>query len=168
MVVIKSSPSHDCCVFPPINHEGLHNPSQYNHQNQVTPEPSSSFSPSDDTADCPSSFLPPCSRFRLHHNFSWWFGIGFEVLRSKVIGIVSSVQNSAASRGLVWPFASLSGVMTVVFLSLLYFRLRRQQRRLEGSLDHLMLLIKEKDEKIIHLLHQIAQMNKVLLARAPK
>lgn len=60
----------------------------------------------------------------------------------------------------------------VPFLAVWWFwALWRRRRRCGGggqeseSVDQLKLLIKEKDEKIIQLLEQIAQMNKLLLAR---
>ncbi|KAK9278793.1 hypothetical protein L1049_028371 [Liquidambar formosana] len=169
MVVIRDSLSDDCSVFPPINHEGLHISSRHNHQNPECPSPSPSLpslpspspSPSDETGEDPQSSSPSNYRIRLPVDVSRWFAIGLEVLRSKFLGIVPSFRYNAAIGGSVWSFAPVAGLVTSLLLSLLYMRVRRRRHRrcLEQSRDHLLLLIKERDEvRLIVLLQMFVKM----------
>ncbi|KAM1982153.1 hypothetical protein ACFX15_038553 [Malus domestica] len=179
MVAIGDSPSPntDSSVFPPINHENLHRPSQpdQKHPDPLSPSLSSpllssssssslsSFSPSDSDEPGLVSPLPSVAQVRKPGEFSTWVGIGFGLLRSKLSAMASS---SVFDK--VWSFASGAGMAGVVFvLWSLFLRARRRRYR-----NRLMLIGNEKDEKINKLLHQIAQMNEVLVARhrvlAPK
>lgn len=95
-----------------------------------------------------------------------WVGIGFELLWSRVTSIASSLRNLAGVRGVNWSFCSAARV--AVLLWWLYAVVRRRKRRdsrvKKESRDQLLRIVKEKDEKINQLLHQIAQMNQLLLA----
>ncbi|KAJ0094572.1 hypothetical protein Patl1_16782 [Pistacia atlantica] len=62
-------------------------------------------------------------------------------------------------------FLSVTGVITAVLLSLLYARMRRWRSRVQEENNRLILLVKEKDQKIGQLLIQVAQMNELLSAR---
>ncbi|KAF5796842.1 hypothetical protein HanRHA438_Chr08g0368721 [Helianthus annuus] len=54
---------------------------------------------------------------------------------------------------------------STVLILLFYWRLRLRRRRVRNeTIDGLLGVIKEKDERITHLLHQIARMNELLLA----
>lgn len=64
-------------------------------------------------------------------------GIGVEVVRSKLLGIASSVGWAK-----VWSFSSGASIVAVVFM-LWSFYLRARQRRYR---NHFKLIIKEKDE----------------------
>ncbi|KAL7161286.1 hypothetical protein ACSBR2_041852 [Camellia fascicularis] len=164
--------NHDhSVVFPPINHEGLHitsSPSDDLHQDL---KPSNS--PPDDNELLPLS--PPQTAGVGGEAVARWVGFGFELLRSKVSGIASSVRNFVGFGGTNWSyslganrsFSSATGVAAALLVWCLLAVVRRRRRRVlvrKESRDHLILLIKEKDEKINHLLQQIAQMNQVLLS----
>ncbi|KAJ9677471.1 hypothetical protein PVL29_022454 [Vitis rotundifolia] len=147
----------DCSIFPPSNHEGL--PIQS--QNQQDPPSSSTL----------SSSLPSHLNVRgttLGFGLTRWFAFGLRHLRSKLLAIASSFRHYANTRPTLWPFGPASGVITALVLAFFFITLRQRRRRRphswEGTLDHLMLHIKERDEKIIQLLYQIIQMNEVLLA----
>ncbi|XP_009338851.2 uncharacterized protein LOC103931152 [Pyrus x bretschneideri] len=168
MVAIRDTPSPntDSSVFPPINHENLHHPSQPDRKHpdplsspslSSSSSPSlSSFSPSDSDESGPLSPLPFDTLVRKPGEFTTWVGIGFGLLRSKV-----SAMASSSGFDKVWSFASGAGMAAVVFVLWSLF-LRAWQRRYRNDLK---LIRKEKDEKINKLLHQIAQMNEVLVAR---
>ncbi|KAI5330127.1 hypothetical protein L3X38_029524 [Prunus dulcis] len=173
MVAIRDTPLssyNDCSVFPPINHENLHLPSQPNkqHSDPLSPSPSSpslssssssslsSFSPSDSDESGPVSPLSSGTQVRKPGQGTTWIGIRVEVVRSKLFAMASSFGFDK-----VWCFASGAGMAAGVFI-LLSLYLRARQRRYR---NHLKLIVKEKDEKINKLLHQIAQMNEVLVAR---
>ncbi|XP_057952467.1 uncharacterized protein LOC131146726 [Malania oleifera] len=181
MVVIGDSLSRDCSVFPPINHEGLFAsseccPDQNSPPSSLPPPPPkptvspsspvASFSMLDANGVDPRSSLCDSRRVRLNAEVSGWLNFGLELLRSKILGVASSLRYFAAFRGAIWLFASTAGTVTAAFLWFLYLMARRRHRRVarEECVDHLIALIKEKDEKIIQLLHQIAQMNQVLVA----
>lgn len=93
-----------------------------------------------------------------------WLDFGLEILRAKIMSVYSWFCNNGDGRGVLWSFGPVAGVAVLV----LWWRLCRQMkrgRRTRESVEHLKLIIKEKDEKIGKLLHQIAQMNEVLVAR---
>ncbi|XP_076903640.1 uncharacterized protein LOC143558747 [Bidens hawaiensis] len=128
-------------VFPPTNHEGLNLHHQFDvpdtHVDPVKVKPS----PPVVTLKPPAIGLP----------VKWWF------LRFKLTGILSSIWNR-----MNFP---MIGSTVVVFLW--YLRLRRRRQRLRSrveAVDELLAVIKEKDERIHQLLHQIARMNELLLA----
>ncbi|KAE8124383.1 hypothetical protein FH972_019277 [Carpinus fangiana] len=185
MVLIRDSPAHgDCSVFPPVNHENLHIPSHSQpceeQQNPLSPSSSSSTSPSlsssssftlssslspSDSFDSDSLPAPPSdSRVKKAGEVTSWIGIGLEVFRCKVVAVVSSFRNYVAyNRGAFRSFGPVAAVVALVVWTL-FMRYRRRRRRAE-TVGRLVQIIKEKDEKITQLLHQIAQMNEVLLAR---
>ncbi|KAJ7956426.1 putative Transmembrane protein [Quillaja saponaria] len=182
MVVIKDyRDQNPTSIFPPINHENLHISSNLDQDEKFPVSPSSSslsssysssaslsssFSPSDtDTWSLP---LPPPSNSRVKKfgDVTGWMGFSLEILRSKAYSIVSSYRCCAASanRGLFWSVAPSAAAMVVFWW--LYIRVwRRRRKRQTESVNHLMTIIKEKDKKIVQLLHQIAKMNEVLVAR---
>ncbi|KNA18730.1 hypothetical protein SOVF_068080 isoform B [Spinacia oleracea] len=146
-------------IFPPINHEGLpipplpppHAPLSLSNCNSDTDSPSSSPSPP-----------PPKPQ---NSQLIKWFDFALHLWNFKL----RSSLNQLRSRGL---FSSILPVATTAsVLAVLWFWVRRRRRqplRRHGgteSIEHLKLVIKEKDEKIIQLLEQIALMNKVLLTR---
>ncbi|XP_023911419.1 uncharacterized protein LOC112023035 [Quercus suber] len=183
MVVIRDSPTHDdCSIFPPINHENLPI-SEQNEQHPLSPSSSSSSSsspsssspppnpfssssslsssPSDSTASDPQPAPPPSdSRVKRAGEVTRWIGVGLEVIRCKVFAFVSSFRNYDATKGAFWSFSPVAAAAVVFWM----FVLARQRRRRVQSKGRLMQAIKEKDEKITQLLHQIARMNEVLVA----
>ncbi|KAI3673391.1 hypothetical protein L6452_39509 [Arctium lappa] len=82
-------------------------------------------------------------------------------------GIVSCIWKFSVIRGGLLRLFNLPLVGSMVLLLLFYlrFRLFRRRRRLRReAIDELLGVIKEKDEKMQQLLHQIARMNELLLA----
>ncbi|XP_062116649.1 uncharacterized protein LOC133830646 [Humulus lupulus] len=172
MVVIRDSlPKNEFSVFPPTNHENLHFTEEQ--EDPFSPPPqsstlsfssslSSSFSPSDSDASDPESPLASDSRIKISGDSTCWMGIGFGVLLSKLRRFASSAfGGNGAMRWCAWSFASGAGIAAVVVM-LWSFIIRARLRRRQ---ENLMLIIKKKDEKINKLLHQIAQLNEVLIAR---
>ncbi|KAL6995161.1 hypothetical protein U1Q18_005296 [Sarracenia purpurea var. burkii] len=157
-------------VFPPINHEGLHisstlSPVLPNHDDEREESRNLPYLPSEDHRLGPTPRPPGalCEVGRLVR-------FGFELLRCKVAGIASSIRDFAAFGGMTnCSFSSATGVAVAVALLVwwLYVAVQRRRRRYlkvrKESRDHLILIIKEKDEKIKQLLHQIAEMNQILL-----
>ncbi|XP_021761582.1 formin-like protein 2 isoform X2 [Chenopodium quinoa] len=146
-------------VFPPINHEDLPIPPP------PPPPPHAPLTLSNFTSDSdsPSPSSPPPPKPRNSLLINKWVDFVLHLWNSKLRSCLAIV----CSRGffsLVFPAAS-----TVWVLVFLWFWVRRRRQRLrrdggKESVEHLKVLIKEKDE-IIQLLEQIALMNKVLLAR---
>ncbi|KAK2636144.1 hypothetical protein Ddye_030936 [Dipteronia dyeriana] len=90
----------------------------------------------------------------------------FKILRSGIVRIAAKVRYCAAVYvGGFWSFAAMTGLVATVLLSLLYTELRRGVRQVENNNNRLILLIKEKDQKINQLLVQVSQMNELLLRR---
>ncbi|KAI7745210.1 hypothetical protein M8C21_016631 [Ambrosia artemisiifolia] len=143
---------HTPVVFPPTNHEGL------NLQTYV-PETTHVETVKPLTTDSTSSEMKPVV-IGGPISVKWW------VLRVKWFGILSWVWNWVFNRkGLVW-FMNLPIIGSTVVMGLFYLRfcLRRRRRSRGEAVDELLGVIKEKDERINQLLHQIARMNELLLA----
>ncbi|XP_030939293.1 uncharacterized protein LOC115964107 [Quercus lobata] len=185
MVVIRDSPTHDdCSIFPPINHENLpiseQHPLSPSSSSSSSSSPSSSSplpnpfssssslssSPSDSTASDPQPAPPPSSNSQVKRagEMTRWIGVGLEVIRCKVFALVSSFRNYDAIKGAFWPFSPVAAAAAAAVFWMLFMQARQRRRRMESK-GRLMQAIKEKDEKITQLLHQIAQMNEVLVAR---
>lgn len=173
MVVIRDSlPKTEFTVFPPNNHENLHpslhntvpvSPSLSSSSSLASSSSSSSFSPSDIDQSDPDSPVASDSRGRRTVEARWWVRIGLEVLRCRILRLVSSFGEN----GVVWWKASFFGsgawiaaAAVAVMIWSLYVR-ARQRRKIEN----LMVVVREKDQKINQLLHQIAQLNEVLITR---
>ncbi|KAK4252480.1 hypothetical protein QN277_014474 [Acacia crassicarpa] len=188
MVVIRDTRQHnDCSVFPPANHENLHI-SLLSHQcDDISTSPSppssissssycssdSSFSPSDTDTWGVSSSLPSDSRVEKIDGFTGWMRIGLKTLRGKLFAVVSSYRDYASNKSAIW---SIGPAVSTVILSwwicirvCCWLKERRRRRQRE---NHLMTIIKGKDERIAQLLERIVQMNEILVARhkalAPK
>ncbi|KAF4392635.1 uncharacterized protein LOC115711350 [Cannabis sativa] len=172
MVVIRDSlPKNEFSVFPPTNHENLRftevqedsfSPTPPSSTLSFSSSSSSSFSPSDSDASDPESPLASDSRVKISGDSTSWMGLGFDVLLSKLRRFASSAfGGNGAMKWCLWSFVSGAGIAAVVVMWWSFFiraRLRRRQ-------ENLMLIIKKKDEKIIKLLHQIAQLNELLITR---
>ncbi|XP_061346674.1 uncharacterized protein LOC133292288 [Gastrolobium bilobum] len=166
MVVIHDK--KDYSIFPPINHENLQILS-----NQFVPQspPSSSSSSSSSSSECScstfdsdlrglsSSSSPFDSRVRKGRDFIGLMSVSLEILGSKLFAMVSSFRNRAcADRGAFW---SIGVPAAAIVMSCWIIMLTRKKRRNETRLIN---IIKEKDGRIAQLLHQIAQMNEILIA----
>ncbi|KAJ8753308.1 hypothetical protein K2173_019707 [Erythroxylum novogranatense] len=166
LVVLRHDSSNardDLSVFPPINHENL-TPSTFDlHPDKKSLSESSTsaavqFSSQD--ADYSSSSTPSVPAIP-----RWW-GVAFEVLRSKVVHIGSYVRCNGGGgecrNGVSFKlFGNVAFAAAMVVGWWLSVRVWRRRDRVE----HLLRIIVEKDEKILKLLNQIVQMNEVLLSR---
>ncbi|KAL4559304.1 hypothetical protein LXL04_031442 [Taraxacum kok-saghyz] len=145
-------------VFPPVNHEGIH--LHLHHHQDVREIDTERSIP-------PSPISSPRARARpagmAESVAAGWWDAGLEVLRFKFASVISFLRCVSASRGgSLRSHFPLAGSM--VLLLLLYLRHRRRRRLKRESIIALISVIKEKDEKIHQLLHQIARMNELLLA----
>ncbi|KAL2322045.1 hypothetical protein Fmac_026424 [Flemingia macrophylla] len=132
-------------VFPPINHENLKILSLDSDQNSTPPSP-----PSDELVPHSSPSSPP--PFNSH--LRGWFGVALRILRSKI--------SSFVERGAIWSI----GVPAAVFLmSCWIISSVWRKRTLTTNEARLINIIKDKDGKISQLLHQIAEMNAILVDR---
>ncbi|CAA3010367.1 uncharacterized protein LOC111401600 [Olea europaea var. sylvestris] len=168
-------------IFPPINHENLQISKeilQVHGELSITSPPcndensesdsdsnsnsSATFSPSDSSAVSASpSILRPKARSAA--DIALWFDSMVEILRSKVNNTARLIWSNLASTlksSLTFRYAT----MVAMLLLFLYFRRRRIFRAQEGSVNQLIRVVKEKDEKINKLLDQITEMNRALLS----
>ncbi|CAI8599235.1 unnamed protein product [Vicia faba] len=84
--------------------------------------------------------------------------IGFQILRSKFFSAVSSIRNpGGAIRSYGLPAAM------VVIIVLMLMKRKESRRNLTPNQSRLLQIILEKDGKIAQLLHQITQMNEILI-----
>ncbi|GMJ05774.1 hypothetical protein HRI_004246600 [Hibiscus trionum] len=140
MVMIRDSlPRSDLAIFPPINHENLH------HQNPLSESP----------------LLPPSAAASViqssvvDRGIGDWLGIWLQISRAKIVSLAGYLgyENGTIGRA----FRSFRGVVNVAAVLILWWFCKRI-RRGEGSVERLKRTIKEKDEKIVGLLNQIAEM----------
>ncbi|KAK9080423.1 hypothetical protein SSX86_000181 [Deinandra increscens subsp. villosa] len=132
-------------VFPPTDHEGLNLQHQFDEVLEKCEERAKPQVPVA-TELKPAAIGAPVE-----------VKLGF--FRFRLPGILSCIWNcSLRSFNL-----TTIGSIVLLFLFCLRFRLRRRRLRAE-AVDELLGVIKEKDERIGHLLHQIARMNELLLA----
>ncbi|XVF11881.1 hypothetical protein REPUB_Repub08aG0065700 [Reevesia pubescens] len=157
MVMIRDSlPNSDFSVFPPINHENLHHQIQQQQQQHNPPCKSPLLPPSDASDVIPSSAV---------RGIGEWLTIGLQILRAKIVSLACYFGYEKGMIGRAFrSVRGVIGVAAVVLLCWLCKRVRRRKCRKE-SVEHLRMIIKEKDEKIAGLLNQIAQMNQVLVTR---
>ncbi|KAH1074572.1 hypothetical protein J1N35_026900 [Gossypium stocksii] len=149
MVMIRDSlPQSDLSIFPPINHENLRYQIQQQQQNPVS-EP---------------SLLPPSGAGDViqssgDHGFGVWLGTLLQIVRAKIVTLACyfGYENGTIGRA----FRSFRGIADMALLVLLWWLCKRIRRRRcgEESVERLKTIIKEKDEKIVGLLNQVAQMN---------
>ncbi|KAF5807249.1 hypothetical protein HanRHA438_Chr05g0240801 [Helianthus annuus] len=134
---------HTAVVFPPTNHEGL------NLHHHVPETHVETVKPSVPVVSSEVKSAPIVRPIAGPIWVKWWF------LRFKLTGIVSYVWNRLIN------FPMVGSTVVVV----LCYWIRRRRRRSRGeAVDELLGVIKEKDERIHQLLHQIARMNELLLA----
>ncbi|KAH9618861.1 hypothetical protein KSS87_006251 [Heliosperma pusillum] len=155
----------DFSIFPPINHEDL----PVNHAPPLPhspPHAPPSFG-SNDLKSSSSPPLPPKCRKNLTQLIKW-FDFALHFWNSKLVSFLTRFH----VHGVFSSFCSV--VATASFLGFVWCwlspRWRMKRMVVSGggggdSVEQLKALVKAKDEKIIQLLEQIAEMNKVLLAR---
>ncbi|KMT10761.1 hypothetical protein BVRB_5g114190 isoform A [Beta vulgaris subsp. vulgaris] len=158
---ITTSHNHDhhLSIFPPINHEGLPPPPPPPSLPLLPPPHAPlSFSNSDSDSLSPS---PP--KRRVYNHFINWFHFAIRLYNSKLLSFITLLR-SRRIFSFILPLASTASFFGLFWI---WVRRRRRLRSNDGkeSVERLKVLIKEKDEKIIQLLEQIAVMNKALLAR---
>ncbi|GAB2220996.1 hypothetical protein Droror1_Dr00012157 [Drosera rotundifolia] len=144
--------SHNLSIFPPINHESLP---------LILPSP-----PSQSPQPCPP---PPSLPQSTTAQLIKWVNLVTQMLNSKACRLCHWIGLCGVSSLSWWGFGGIGGVLMVGFL-VWARRRRRSSRELilknnDERLERLMDLIRDKDEKIIQLLDQIAQLNRVLLGR---
>ncbi|CAI9757560.1 unnamed protein product [Fraxinus pennsylvanica] len=177
-------------IFPPINHENLHISEDTPHvygESSITSSPyndeysesdsysysdsdsdshsnsSATFSPSDSSAVSASPLSQSPNAKSAGYIIALWFDSWVEILRSKLNNSTTLIWNNLAST-LRASLTFRSATVTAMLLMFLYFRRRRRLREQEEITNQLIRIIKEKDEKIKHLLDQTARMNQALLA----
>ncbi|KAI4335959.1 hypothetical protein L6164_014549 [Bauhinia variegata] len=159
MVVIRDFQDYDeNFVFPPSNHENLHINSN-SHQFEHIPEsPSSSstscssssstFSPSEtDMWGLPSPPPPPSDFLVRKNSYSTgWMGNGLEILRSKIVAMFTPFRNYSANKADICSIGpAASAVLMSWWMCIQVWRWLRRRRR-QTREDHLMTVIKQKDE----------------------
>ncbi|MED6180297.1 hypothetical protein PIB30_008792 [Stylosanthes scabra] len=92
-----------------------------------------------------------------------------EAARNGVVGMASRVRECVVCVGSFWSVTCVMGVAAAVLVAVVCvgFRRRRRRRRVgpEQSVEELVDIVREKDEKIGQLLIQIAQLNEALSSR---
>ncbi|PKA59858.1 hypothetical protein AXF42_Ash015916 [Apostasia shenzhenica] len=151
--------SDDCSIFPPNLHEGLHQRYDLDQTLAAQPPPDPLQKPiieryfllseKKEEDRCPA--LMPLS-----NSAKRMMGSGLQLVRSKVSA--RGGGRGEASGICAWSFAALAGMVGMAGI-FLYLRRRHQREK-----DFLLFLIREKDQKIGLLLHQIAELNAVLAA----
>ncbi|KAJ0037247.1 hypothetical protein Pint_23578 [Pistacia integerrima] len=157
MVAIRDNYLQDSLsFFPPNQHEGLPVPPQVEEE----PNSPSGSSPSSTVSSSSAELRPR------NVNDIWRvLSLRSTVLCSGIVRIAAKVRYRAVNLVGFRSFLSVTGVIAAVLLSLLYARMRRWRSRVQEENNRLILLVKEKDQKIGQLLIQVAQMNELLSAR---
>ncbi|KAL3501459.1 hypothetical protein ACH5RR_035908 [Cinchona calisaya] len=179
-VVIKDSFfSDDCAIFPPNNHEDLPIPNQdqLNEVQQQQPLFHSLSSSASSSSDSDVEGANSEANVEENKAAGSWIRMRLGFLTFGIEKFVSQMTKSRAvfRNSNIWSFASATTTagLGVVVLVVLYYSLYRRAKRWkwrqvlqpESKHHHLMLLIKEKDQKINQLVIQIAQLNDMLLFR---
>ncbi|KAI4374530.1 hypothetical protein MLD38_012513 [Melastoma candidum] len=173
-----SKESEDFSVFPPSNHENLHliptplptlstQSSSSSASNFSHSPPSSSSSASSSYSDaeeeeeenndpCPPK--PPIQVTVPGLGRPGWLQIGTGLIRSRVLGKFHSIVGSDGRRRVFWSVGAFAAVAAWIWWLYVRIRIRRRWMRMVR-------VIREHDEKIAQLLHQIARMNEVLLMK---
>ncbi|CAL1381522.1 unnamed protein product [Linum trigynum] len=133
-------------LYPPSN-------SSPSSSEQFDSDPDGSFPQSplsycSSEVDLPPSPLPDSAAPR-------WWGVALQIIRTKF-----------CSCKVVWTIGNVG--LTVAAASVMWWWLRERRRRSlqrSNSVGRLLQITREKDEKIVELLNQIAQLNKLLLGR---
>ncbi|KAK7251909.1 hypothetical protein RIF29_35519 [Crotalaria pallida] len=130
-------------------------------------EDGTSTSPSEGVITMPAPVPPSDWRRRVVKEGGELLKLRFEAIR---VWVTSKVRNCAMYVGAFWSITCVTGAAAAavaVLVLVIYRRIQRRRRRVIGrqSVEHLVYLLREKDEKISQLLLQIAQLNEVLTSR---
>uniref|UniRef100_A0A2P2NIQ9 Transmembrane protein n=1 Tax=Rhizophora mucronata TaxID=61149 RepID=A0A2P2NIQ9_RHIMU len=162
LVGTNSAADDDFHVFPPSSHENLI-PSNFDLDPTKYPSPplASAYYPPPVSDPNPENSPP----FSVSPVPRWWF-VALQVLRSKIINLGSRfrryVVGDGRNRTVYHSFWNVAFAAATVVAWWLCVRIKRRWPR-EEHVGHLLRIIREKDEMIIQLLNQMAQMNEVLL-----
>lgn len=156
---IRHDYSHDCSsIFPPRDHEDLPISAEENPK-QPSGRPAS---PSPQTDEASPSSLQRRGTPKVADKILQILRMRYEHICSKVCAFASAVYRE----GGFWSIVSAAGLAGALLTCWLIVKVQRWRRRIQkDNKDQLMMLIREKDEKINRLLRQIAQMNEMLSAR---
>ncbi|CAM8926155.1 unnamed protein product [Rhodiola kirilowii] len=91
-----------------------------------------------------------------------WLRFGLEIFRRKILNSTSSIPGFGALVAAFRLFPLMTSVASVYVASLVIIWFRRRRNR-QLSINLLMGVIREQDEKIVKLLDQIARLDQVLL-----
>ncbi|AED97458.1 unnamed protein product [Arabidopsis thaliana] len=182
MVFVRESTcfaKDDLAIFPPINHEnlyvnGLESPSVSSSSSSSSSRLSdSSFSPSDSDEQFQFSRKSHSQPSEDVGKSPWKSVIEIDIIQGwwKILlaRVMSNFQNlvTCFSRNSLCSFSkTLRSFYSVMVIFLWWWKRNRTRRRLEkGEIiaAHLRDTIKERDERIAQLLHQITQMNELLV-----
>ncbi|XP_059648811.1 uncharacterized protein LOC132294827 [Cornus florida] len=159
LVITDDYLHHHSSVFPPSDHEGLPITPQHSPSSSL-PSLSSSCSSSSSVSGEGHGLIPVSVTGEIGRRLKLQLGL----LSSGIHRIVYAIRSYGVFRG---GFLTVTGVAAAMVVSLLYVKVQRWRRRvLQENQDRLVLLVKEKDEKISQLLLQIAQMTEKLSTRS--
>lgn len=115
-----------------------------------TSSPSAASSDEDGAAPMPAA--PPLDwRFRVASEGRKLMKLRFEAVRPGVVRVASKVRNCTICMGAFWSITCMTGAAAAVAAVLVYMGIRRRRRRVgRQSVDHLVYLLREKDEVSIH------------------
>uniref|UniRef100_A0A7N0TWQ4 Transmembrane protein n=1 Tax=Kalanchoe fedtschenkoi TaxID=63787 RepID=A0A7N0TWQ4_KALFE len=182
MVTITHRRPDHLSVFPPINHEGLHVSSPSHSSSSSS---STSITADSDESEGLEDALPhrrlaagpphqdcvhlkpepsPHPLTRVPSSLCGWLGFGLEILLRRIRISAPSIPGQSALVGAFRSFPLLTTAAAVYVASLVisWLRLRVRHRR-KHEVDMLVRGIRDRDEKILKLLDQIALLNEVLL-----
>ncbi|KAK1374120.1 hypothetical protein POM88_030313 [Heracleum sosnowskyi] len=139
-VIIDNTRLSEESIFPPNNHQDL-----------PLTTPQAEEDSSDDIQEVP----------RRGDDQRWRECL--KMMNSGIIRVAYKVRFYAVCVAKLWPVAAAGLLVIVLYRKVRPWR-RRRRRKPEDSKDQWMLLSREKDQKINHLLLQIARMNEILSA----
>ncbi|CAN0870953.1 hypothetical protein LINGRAHAP2_LOCUS9702 [Linum grandiflorum] len=95
---------------------------------------------------------------------SRWWRVAFHIIRSK-FGDFRSLFGRDSGRMVVWPLGNI-WLAVAAAMWWLWYRERRRRRSIQrrNTVGQLLLIMREKDEKIVELLNQMGKMNEFLLS----
>lgn len=136
MIAIRDNYLQDSLsFFPPSQHEGLATRSEDEKPNSLSSS-ASSFSSSSSLSNGLATDKSSGSDLRPR----------FTILGSGMVRFAAKVRYFAVYIGRFWSFATVTGVLAAILVSLMYAKVRGWRRRVQEENNRLILLIKEKDQ----------------------